>query len=202
MPPEIMKIDPSDPVPAFFRCKQVISSGGVVVYPTDTFYGLGVDPQNAEAVNRLFQVKGRAGNQPILLLLKDAAQVNDWAAEVNAEAEHLMNKYWPGPLTLVFRAKQQVLPLLTGGRGTIGLRVPGNPVTRQLLGMIGTALTGTSANISGEQSLRTAEEAAAAIGDLADLVLDGGPTAGGKPSTVVDVSTHPIRVIREGAVRL
>ncbi len=173
-----------------------------MVYPTDTVYGLGADPSNPEAVKRIFQIKGRQPDQPILLLLKDAADVPLWAEEVNPEAARLMDRYWPGPLTLVFKAREDVLPLLTAGTATIGLRVPGNNVTRRLLAFLGIALTGTSANQSGRESPRTTQQAVAAVGDLVDLILDAGDSPGGKPSTIVDVTGRHPRIIREGAVSL
>src|SRR3990172_582342 len=111
-----------------------------------------------------------------------------------------MKRFWPGPLTLVFKAKPEVPAELTGGTGTIGLRVPGNALTRRLLASLGAALTGTSANVSGRRSPRTAQEAAEAIGGMVDLVLDGGRAEGGDPSTVVDVSADGPKVIREGAI--
>ncbi len=172
------------------------------MYPTDTFYGLGVDPRNPAAVRKLFAIKERGTDQPVLLLLPDLRHVAEWVAEITPRAEELMRRWWPGPLTLVLKAKPAVLPELTAGTGSIGLRVPGTELTRRLLFFLGTALTGTSANISGSPSLRTAEEAAAALGGRVDLILDGGTTPGGLPSTVVDVSTEPFRVIREGAVKL
>lgn len=196
----IVKIDPAHPEKAFSLCRDVICTGGVIAYPTDTVYGLGADPKNAGAVRKLFGIKGRQADQPILLLIKDASEVRDWASEVNPAAERLMKKFWPGPLTLVFKAKPNVMAELTGGTGTIGLRVPGNVLTRQLLAALGTALTGTSANISGRPSPRTAQEASEVIGGMVDLVLDGGRAEGGNPSTVVDVSTERPKVIREGAI--
>ena len=170
------------------------------MYPTDTFYGLGADPGNPVAVRRLFEIKGRQAGQPILLLIRDASEVRDWASEINPAAERLMKKFWPGPLTLVFKAKPDVMAELTGATATIGLRVPGNELTRQLLASLGTALTGTSANFSGRPSPRTAQEAADAIGGMVDLVLDGGRAEGGNPSSVVDVSADAPKVIREGVI--
>jgi L-threonylcarbamoyladenylate synthase len=199
---DIVAIDPGRPEQAFARCREVISAGGVVVYPTDTFYGLGADPGNAAAVRKLFLIKGRQADQPILLLLHDAGEVRRWAAEISGRAEELMKQYWPGPLTLVFKARQGVISGLTAGTGTIGLRVPGNALTRQLLAFLGTALTGTSANRAGGPSPRTAMEARDAVGGAADLVLDGGPTDGSRPSTVVDVSSGKVIVLREGAITL
>jgi L-threonylcarbamoyladenylate synthase len=199
MSEKIIKIDPAHPERAFSRCKKVILSGGVIAYPTDTFYGLGADPRNGAAVKKLFLIKGRRADQPILLLIPDQAVVKEWAEEITPRAEQLMEKFWPGPLTLVFKAKKDVLQELTAGTGAIGLRLPGNALTRQLLAYLGSALTGTSANISGGWGIETAEEAMETFGDRVDLVLDGGRTPGGKPSTVVDVSTDLPRVIREGA---
>jgi L-threonylcarbamoyladenylate synthase len=178
----------------------VIRSGGLVVYPTDTFYALGAAPDNPAAVAKLFAVKGRQAGRPILLLIGDAREVPHWAAEITPQAEGLMKKFWPGALTLVFKAKTGVLPELTAGTGTIGLRVPGNELTRQLLAYLGTALAGTSANQSGGQSAQTAEQAQKTIGSMVDCVLDGGATPGGKPSTIVDVSGGAPKVIREGTI--
>jgi L-threonylcarbamoyladenylate synthase len=202
MTAEIVAIDPAHPEEVFVRCRDVIFAGGVIVYPTDTFYGLGADPGNPAAIRKLFAIKGRHPDQPILLLIKDAGQVPNWAAEIPAKTEELMRQHWPGPLTLVFKAKEYVLPELTGGAGTIGLRVPGSTLTVRLIAFLGTALTGTSANISGGPSPRTAGEASAAVGSAVDLIIDGGMTAGGEPSTIVDASVEPFRIIREGAIKL
>jgi len=202
MTAEIIKIDPAHPQSAFSRCRNVISRGGVIAYPTDTFYGLGADPKNPVAVKRLFEIKGRKADQPILLLIAKADDVKMWTAEINPASENLMKTFWPGPLTLVFKAGADVLSELTAGTGTIGLRVPGNELTRGLLDFLGIALTGTSANVAGESSPQTAEGAAASLGDTVDLILDGGRTAGGWPSTVVDVSTGQPIVLREGALPL
>jgi L-threonylcarbamoyladenylate synthase len=202
MAAEIIKIDPAHRQFAFSRCREVISRGGVIAYPTDTFYGLGVDPKNPVALKRLYEIKGRKADQPILLLIAKAEDVNKWTAEINPASEHLMEKFWPGPLTLIFKARKDVLRELTAGTGTIGLRVPGNKLTRSLLDFLGIALTGTSANVSGGSSPQTAEDAAASLGDTVDLILDGGRTAGGRPSTVVDVSTGQPSVLREGVLPL
>ena len=182
----------------FARCRDVVRARGVIAYPTDTFYGLGADPRDPEAVRRLFAIKGREAGQPILLLLHDRSEVAAWASAVTPSAERLMDRFWPGPLTLVFPAAPHVLPELTGGGGTIGLRVPGNELTRELLRHLGRALTGTSANRSGGRDPRTVEEVMREVGDRVDLVLDGGATMGDRPSTVVDVTVEPPRIIRQG----
>ncbi len=202
MAAEIVTIDSARPEKAFAKCREVIKAGGVVVYPTDTFYGLGADPRNAAAVRRLFDIKGRAAGQPILLLVAQAGDIRTWADAIPPAAEELIRQHWPGPLTLIFKARGGVIPELTAGTGTIGLRVPGNELTRRLIAFLGTAITGTSANVSGVASPRTAQEAASTLGDRVDLILDGGRAASVEPSTVVDVSTVPFRMIRAGAVKL
>jgi L-threonylcarbamoyladenylate synthase len=196
---EIIKIDPARPETAWNRCREVLRAGGVIAYPTDTFYGLGADPRNSRAVKKLFTVKGRPANLPILLLIAGAEDAPAWAAEIPPRAADLMKRCWPGPLTLVFKARDDVPAELTAGKGTIGLRVPGSELTRELLRAVGRALTGTSANRSGCPSLCTAEETNAAIGGMVDLILDGGKTAGGRPSTIVDISGGTPQLIREGA---
>ncbi len=200
MAAEIIKIDPSRPEHAFSRCRDVLRSGGVIAYPTETFYGLGADPRNPAAVKKLFAIKGRPKDQPILLLIREESAVHEWTTAVTRDAEVLMKKFWPGPLTLVFKARPGVPVDLTAGTGTIGLRVPGSPLAVRLLEFLGAALTGTSANITGGQSPQTAGEAADAVGEMIDLILDGGKTTGGKPSTVLDVSGTSVKVIREGAL--
>ena len=197
---EIITIDPIHPEKAFARCREIVSSGGAIAYPTDTFYGLGVDPSNPAAVRRLFEIKKRQPDQPLLLLLADPGDVREWAEEIPPQAEDLMKRCWPGPLTLVFRAKARLSAELTAGTGTIGLRVPGNEQTRALLRFLGHGLTGTSANISGRPSPVTAQDTACAVDDQVDLILDGGRTAGGMPSTVVAVTSGRPRVLREGAI--
>ena len=184
----------------FARCRDVVRARGVIAYPTDTFYGLGADPRDPEAVRRIFAIKGREAGQPILLLLHDRSEVAAWASAVTPSAERLMDRFWPGPLTLVFPAAPHVLPELTGGGGTIGLRVPGNELTRELLRHLGKALTGTSANRSGGRDPRTVEEVMREVGDRVDLILDGGGTTGDRPSTVVDVTVEPPRIIRQGTI--
>ncbi len=197
---EIIALGSGLAAPAADRLRATVRAGGVVVYPTDTLYALGADPRDPGAVERLFRIKGRRQDQPILLLLPDRSAVADWAAEVNPAALRLMERFWPGPLTLVLPARPDVLPALTGGTGKIGLRLPGSALTRDLLAAAGTALTGTSANRSGGPDPVSAAMVIEAIGGEVDLVLDSGPAAGSRPSTVVDVSGGAPVVIRQGAI--
>jgi L-threonylcarbamoyladenylate synthase len=181
-------------------CRDVVLSGGVIAYPTDTFYGLGVDPRNATAVERLFSIKGRSADQPILVLLGNQEEVAAWAARIPASAERLMARFWPGPLTLVFEARAEIASALTAGSGKIGLRVPGNPVTRALLNAVGSALTGTSANRSGGPSPRSAGDVLKELSESIDIVLDAGTSMEGLPSTIIDVTGKEPVVLRKGVI--
>jgi L-threonylcarbamoyladenylate synthase len=200
MAAEIVTLDRQAPEKAFARCRKVVRSGGIIAYPTDTFYGLGADPRNEAAVKQLFSIKGRGTDQPILLLLPDADAVREWSASVTPAALRLMERFWPGPLTLVFAARSYVVPALTAKTGRIGLRVPGNEITRSLLSFLGSALTGTSANRTGGADPRSAGDVVRELGDRIDLVLDGGIAAGELPSTVVDVTGDRPTVLRQGAI--
>ena len=179
----------------------VVRGGGVVAFPTETFYGLGVLPFDERAVRRVFDLKGRsATTSPVLVLVRSRADLEALVSEITPTAERLMETCWPGPLTLVFRASASVPALLTAGTGTIGIRLSAHPDVRRLLEAVGGALTGTSANRSGDPPATTAEEVQRSLGADVDLILDGGPTPGGLPSTVLDTTVTPPRLIREGCV--
>ncbi len=182
------------------KAAEILKSGGLVAFPTETFYGLAADAANEAAIQKLFFVKGREPGNPVLLLVPAVEQVMRYAAHVSETAERLMNAFWPGGLTLVFQAQENVSTLLTAGTGKIGIRVSSHPLARSLTQTFGAAITGTSANISGEPACRTAVEVLKALGDGVDKILDGGETAGQKPSTVLDVTTWPHALLREGLI--
>lgn len=187
---------------ALARAVAVLQAGGLVAFPTESFYGLGADATQERAIGRLLAAKRRPEQQPILILVGTAAEVAGLAAEVPAVAQRLMAAFWPGGLTLVLEAGPRVSPLLTRGTGRIGIRLSSHPVATALARRLGRPVTGTSANLSGAPACATADAVAAALGPAVDLVLDGGETAGGKGSTVLDVTTRPPRLIREGMVSL
>ncbi len=179
----------------------VVRGGGVIAFPTETFYGLGVDPFNVPAVQRLYDLKGRSPQtSPILVLIRSRHELQALVSEITSAAERLMQACWPGPLTLVFRAAVPVPSVLTAGTGTIGVRLSAYPDVQRVLEMFGGPLTGTSANRTGQPPVTTAEEVERAFGADVDLILNGGPTPGGLPSTVVDTTVSPPRLIREGCV--
>ena len=183
------------------EARDVVRGGGVIAFPTETFYGLGVDPFNVQAVRRLYDLKGRSPQtSPILVLIRSRDELQALVSEITPAAERLMQAYWPGPLTLVFRAAAAVPSVLTAGTGTIGVRLPAYPDVQRVLEVVGGPLTGTSANRSGQPPATTADEVERAFGTEIDLVVNGGPTPGGLPSTVVDTTVSPPRLIREGRV--
>lgn len=182
------------------KAARIILQGGVIAFPTETFYGLAADARNEKAIQKIFQVKGREEGNPILLLVADRSWLSGLVEEVNPLAERLMEKFWPGPLTLVFRVSPNVSPLLTANTGKIGIRISGLAVAQALTRAVGRPITGTSANLSGQPGASTAEEVVQSLGEKLDAVLDGGKTAGGLGTTVLDVSDPSFRVLRDGVV--
>ncbi len=177
-----------------------IRAGGLVVYPTETVYGLGADPFSTEGLNRIFAVKEREADKALILLIRGPENLNALTAEVPQTAQDLMDAFWPGPLTLVFQARPGLPERLMGARSTIALRVSDAPAVQTLLDRTGGPITSTSANRSGDPPARSASEAASALGDRVDLILDGGPAADARPSTLVDVSVEKIKILREGQI--
>ena len=186
---------------ALSQAARVVRDGGVIAFPTETFYGLGVTPWDSAAVQRLFALKGRSSaSSPILVLIRHRKDLESLTSEISPSAELLMKACWPGPLTIVFRASSRVPSLLTAGTGTIGIRLSAAGSLQRLLDAVGGPLTGTSANRSGALPAVTAEDVQASLGVDVDLILNGGRTPGGFASTVVDTTVMPVRLIREGAL--
>lgn len=178
---------------------QVIASGGVIAFRTDTFYGLGADPFNREALRRVNKLKGRDGGKPILVVISDADEAERFVNR-SPRFNTVSNRHWPGALTIVAQAKQEVPIDLTAGSGTVGLRLPDDETVRSFIRACGGALTATSANLAGEPPARIAEEVAHSFPAGLDLIVDGGLARGEKPSTVLDLSGQRARLIREGVV--
>lgn len=175
--------------------------GGVVVFPTETVYGVGADARNAEAVERVFELKGRPIERAVTVHIASSAAAEEWAAELSADASLLADSFWPGPLTIVLRARADVLEVVRGGGATVGLRVPDHPVAHALLAEFGGGIVGSSANRHGHPAAGTALAAATAIPG-ADVYLDGGESSIGQGSTVIDLATGQPIVRRLGAVTI
>ncbi len=177
---------------------QALAEAGVLAIPTESFYALAASAGQPAGLHRVNEIKGRPAGKPLLLLIGETSQLRDLVSDIPAAAQVLIQRLWPGPLTLIFPALSRLSPELTAGTGTIGVRQPDIPALLPLLTSAG-PLTGTSANRSGEAPVTTAEEVARTLGDSVDVILDGGATAGGSLSTLVD-TRGPIRLLRDGAV--
>lgn len=181
------------------RAAQVIAAGGVIAFRTDTFYGLGADPFNPEALRRVNNLKGRDGGKPILVVISDADEAGRFINR-SQRFDIVSKRHWPGALTIVVEAKPEVPVDLTAGSRTVGLRLPDDETVRSFIRACGGALTATSANLAGEPPARFAEEVARSFPMDLDLIVDGGAARGDKPSTVLDLSGQQPRLIREGAL--
>lgn len=181
---------------------EVIQAGGLVVYPTDTLYGIGADPWNADAVRRLRELKGRDGTKPMLVICPSVESALSLVVGVAPVARTLMEKFWPGALTLVLRAAATAPPSVVSTSGTIGIRVPDHRISRRLSELAGVPLISTSANLSGFPAGTRVDSIERDLGSGIDLYLDGGALDGLLPSTMIDVSSSPPVLIREGALPL
>jgi len=177
---------------------RIVRDGGVIAMPTDSFYGLGACVFNEKAVHRVCAIKGRRAEKPILVLIADRAQLDALVSCVPPAAAVLMDRFWPGPLTIVLPASPCLPAALTAGTGTVGVRLPALSLLVKLLHVTG-PLTGTSANRSGAPPARSAREVEQSMGEDVELILDGGPASATMPSTVVE-ATDTVRVVREGPI--
>jgi L-threonylcarbamoyladenylate synthase len=177
-----------------------IRNGGIVAVPTDTLYGLAVDPTRTGAVARLFAVKGRAAGQAVPLIAADIEQVTEHFAPLTARAARLADRFWPGPLTVLVATPAALARDVDGGTGQVGVRVPDHGVARAIAAACGRPITATSANLSGEPATADPDAVERTLGDRIDLLIDAGPAPGGAPSTIVDVTTGAPRLVRAGAI--
>lgn len=182
------------------KAAEVLRSGGLVAFPTETVYGLGANAEDPAAVKRVFEVKGRPPSHPLIVHLSDAAQLDEWVESVPAAARLLAERFWPGPLTLVLRRNPRVPLEATGGLETVAVRVPAHPVALAMLAEFGGGVVAPSANRFGAVSPTTADHVRAELGDAVDVVLDGGSCTVGVESTIVDATSENLSVLRPGGV--
>ena len=182
------------------RAVAVLNEGGVVAFPTETYYGLAVDPLNPLALNNLFALKQRKSDKPILTLVDDRESLLSLVFDIPDAYKPLIEKFWPGPLTLIFQARVHLPTLLTAGTGTVGVRQSSHPFARQLLRAFGRPVTATSANISGRAAATEAREVKDQFGSMVDMVFDGGRTPGIVGSTIVGLERDKLLLIREGVI--
>ncbi|MEK6693037.1 MAG: L-threonylcarbamoyladenylate synthase [Nitrospirota bacterium] len=178
---------------------KVLKSGGIIAYPTETFYALGVDAMDEVALKKLYKLKGRSQKKPLPVIIGDRKRLKTLIKRLPPQAERLIKRFWPGPLTIVFEASSDIPELLTAKTGKIAIRIPGEKIALRMVKKTGFPITSTSANPSGEPPATRPEKVMKYFGDRIVLLIDGGKTPGGKPSTIVDV-TGPMKILREGAV--
>jgi len=198
---QIFQIDPENPDEhALLEAAQAVLRGGVIAFPTDTLYGLGCSLFDVSAVEMVARLKRRDPSLAVISLIPEPRQAYGLAVDVSPIAERLIKRYWPGPLSLIFRAAPIVPQRVRGAGGTVALRCPRHTLCQRLLDRIGGPVVASSANLSGQPPAETAEQVVRVFGNQLDLVIDGGPLRGGQPSTLVDVSAERARLLRRGGL--
>jgi L-threonylcarbamoyladenylate synthase len=178
----------------------ILKKNGLVVYPTETFYGLGANGLSPEAVKKIFVLKKRDRTKPLPVVISDREMLDPLIADMPPAAEPFLRLFWPGPLTLIFPAHPHLPRELLGATKTVGVRLPSHEGVRDLVRKAGFPVTATSANISGEEDLSDSERVCDIFRGKVDCIVDGGKTKGGRPSTVIDLTSRKPRVLREGAL--
>jgi len=186
--------------PEIRKAADLLRAGGLVAFPTETVYGLGADAANAKAVARLYAVKGRPADHPVIVHFASAEQAFAWAREVPEAARQLAARFWPGPLTLILKRSKLAQDFVTGGQDTVGLRVPSHPIAHEMLSVFGSGVAAPSANRFGLVSPTTPAHVREDLGDEVDLVLEGGPSEIGIESTIVDLSGAGAVLLRPGGI--
>ena len=203
MTAEILRIHPDEPEPDLIkRVAQALDSGQVVALPTDTFYGLAVDPVNLQAVDRIYELKERSRHKPLSLLIADVAQAYTLARSCDTAFDRLAERFWPGPLTLIVKAGSKLPLRVTANTGNVALRVPEAPIARAVVQSLGLPITATSANLQGMPECTYARGVHDQLGGMIPLIIDGGPTARAVATTIVDLSAgdDSWTILREGAI--
>lgn len=202
-PTQVLKVDMDNPrVEVIKQAAQVIKNGGLVAFPTDTFYGLGANALDTQAVAAVYRAKGRHLSKPLIVLVKDVSMVMELAEKVPVEALQFMSKFWPGPLSLIFKAREGLPANLLGKGTTIAVRIPNNKIAQKLLEEADCPLTAPSANLEGKPDPLLPLQVLFDLYSRIDILLDGGACASYYPSTLLDITTTPPTLLREGAVRM
>lgn len=195
----IQKVDASEPdLQVIEEAAELLKMGNLVAFPTDTVYGLAADAANEKAVRSIFAAKKRDGNKPLQVLIAQKSDLQTLTNELTDILERIVSEFWPGPLTIVIPMKESFPHWASCGRNTVGVRMPANPVAIKLIKAFGAPVAATSANLSGHPDPMSAGQVAEYLNGKVNLILDGGQTSGGIPSTVLDMSTYPPTVLRRG----
>ncbi|MEW6108420.1 MAG: L-threonylcarbamoyladenylate synthase [Nitrospirota bacterium] len=196
----VIKVSQSGIVKAISEAVEVVGQGGIVAFPTETFYGLGVKYDNISVLERLYEIKHRPKEKAMPLIIGDRKMLGLVAASVSAIAEKLMDRFWPGPLTVLLNAIEGLSGFITAETGKVAVRIPGSSFALEFVKSLAYPVTATSANISGMPPADNAADLVRYFYDRIDMLIDGGKTRGGKPSTIVDATGEGIRILRPGAV--
>ena len=198
---EILKIDPKDPDQSLInQAADILRKGGIIAYPTETFYGIGANAENERAIEKIYTIKGRNFKNPISTIIGNRTDVIRLVRDVSETGRMLMNRFWPGGLTILFEASDNVPQKLTAGTGKIGIRLSSNIIATNIAKTLSGAITATSANLSGQKECLSVNDVINSLGNSIDAVIDGGSTLGGLASTIVDVTTDPPNIVRKGVV--
>ena len=198
---KIRRIDPVTPQhDLIIEAARVIERGGIVVFPTSFIYGLGADAFNEDAIDRVFRIKKRPHNKPLSVLVKNREVLYRLVQYIPSYASIIMDRFWPGKITIVFKAKDGLPKNLTAGTGTIGVRIPEHTAASALVNALDNPITGTSANFSGNAGCSQIPDLDPIIADELDLILDAGPLKGGIGSTVINVTGNLPKILRQGAI--
>jgi L-threonylcarbamoyladenylate synthase len=197
----IIETDSAIPnVAAITAAVAALKNGDIVAYLTDTLYGLGGDARSTIAIGKIFSLKGRTAEKALPVIVGEKQMIKEYVEEIPAIAETLIEQFWPGPLTLIFKAAANVPPELIGHSGKIAIRLPAARLAAEISNRLGAPIIATSANYSGEVALNSAGKIAELFGEKIAVILDSGPPLHHQPSTIIDVTTQPPRLARAGAV--
>ncbi|MCL5291680.1 MAG: L-threonylcarbamoyladenylate synthase [Actinobacteria bacterium] len=198
---KVVKVDPVHPdAVTIAEAAELLRSGEVIALPTETVYGVGADGLNEAAVSRIFEAKGRPPDRPLVLLIAEPGDLDRVVEEITSEAEALVKVFWPGPLTIILRRSRSIPDAVTAGGESVGVRCPNSEIARALIKVAEVPLTVTSANVSGQEAPVDAAGVAKQLGGRIPLIIDGGRSPIGVASTVVDLTTRPAKLIREGTI--
>lgn len=185
------------------NCVEIIKNGGIVIFPTDTVYGIGCNVWNKEAIKRIFEIKNRNYNKPMNVLCSDLKDIESLALEVNEKEKEIIHKYMPGACTLVVNKKKKEVPdILRAGLSTVAVRIPDNSIAVELIRKCGFPIVATSANISGEQDTIEIEDILTEFKDKVDIIIDGGKSKIGVPSTIVEIENNEVKILRQGSLEI
>lgn len=184
------------------KSARIIENGGLMIFPTKGLYGIGADITKTESVQRIYTIKKRPLNKPILMLVKDLSEVEKYCLDIPERIIPLMEEFWPGDITFVFKASKNTPEILTGGTGKIGVRIPSHPFPKALLGILKNPITGTSANLSGLEAVNKPEKVDKELLKNVDIMVDSGKLENKTPSTIIEASENKIEILREGRVKI